>query len=304
VDCGGLCKQKCGPQKKCTKGGDCFNGMCLKGTCGGKSGTSQQEAAESCKQIARDYPRAKNGRYWVRGVGNTVSPFKVYCWLVDRLGGGWTLGMVNAYRWCRPNGGGAASGSVDNNVLGIKTGCYKMADDKIRAVIGQKSGQSSKFDVMQDQAGIDHRYTNGNYEYTVMLGYTERWHFTYWTRVGPSKTKVSIRSYYWNRKFDGVNTLGEGTLNWKGTIKCGNQQAAGIVCNGNTVGDAGFSNNPNGGAGCKKDLGNGRWRGQLHWYMSNTNHDTYVNFCNGGQHSSNVNMNPRWWFRSGDDKST
>ena len=86
-------------------------------------------------------------------------------------------------------------------------------------------------------------------------------------RVGPSKTKVSIRSYYWDRKFDGVNTLGEGTLNWKGTIKCGNQQAAGIVCNGNTVGDAGFSNNPNGGAGCKKDLGNGRWRGQLHWYV-------------------------------------
>ena len=52
---------------------------------------------------------------------------------------------------------------------GIKTGCYKLADDKIRAVIGQKSGQSSKFDVMQDQAGIDHRYTNGNYEYACRL---------------------------------------------------------------------------------------------------------------------------------------
>ena len=48
VDCGGLCKQKCGPQKKCTKGGDCFNGMCLKGTCGGKSGTSQQEVGPTC----------------------------------------------------------------------------------------------------------------------------------------------------------------------------------------------------------------------------------------------------------------
>ena len=23
-------------------------------------------------------------------------------------------------------------------------------------------------------------------------------------------------------------------------------------------------------------------------YMSNTNHDTYVNFCNGGQHSSST----------------
>ena len=40
-----------------------------------------------------------------------------------------------------------------------------MADDKIRAVIGQKSGQTSKFDVMQDQSTWDRRYTNGNYEY-------------------------------------------------------------------------------------------------------------------------------------------
>ena len=48
VDCGGLCKVKCGPQKKCTKGGDCFNGMCLKNTCGGKSGTNQQEVGATC----------------------------------------------------------------------------------------------------------------------------------------------------------------------------------------------------------------------------------------------------------------
>ena len=56
-------------------------------------------------------------------------------------------------------------------VTGIKTGsgCYKLVDDKIRAVIGQKKGQPSKFDVMQDQAGIDHRYSNGNYEYACRL---------------------------------------------------------------------------------------------------------------------------------------
>jgi len=43
LDCGGLCKQKCGPQKKCAKAGDCFNNMCLQNKCGGKGGTSQSE---------------------------------------------------------------------------------------------------------------------------------------------------------------------------------------------------------------------------------------------------------------------
>jgi len=301
VDCGGLCKQKCGPQKKCAKAGDCFNNMCLKNTCGGKSGTSQSEAAESCKQIIRDYPKAKNGRYWVRGVGNTVAPFKVFCWLVDRLGGGWTLGFTNGYHWCHTGSG--AQGNVDGNVLGNRAGCYKMADDKIRAVIGQKSGQSSKFDVMNDQSTWDRRYTSANLEYTVMLGYTERWHFTRWTPVGPSKTKVSFRSYYWNSDFDGTNTRGEGTLNWKGTVtNCGRGSNGGIMCNGHTQGDSGFSGNPNGGAGCKKRLST-RWTGNMHWYMSHSNYDTYVFVCAGAQHTSGRHFNHRWWFRSGDDKS-
>ena len=43
---------------------------------------------------------------------------QVYCWLVDRLGGGWTLGIVNAYRWCHPNQGNSPTGNVDRNVLG------------------------------------------------------------------------------------------------------------------------------------------------------------------------------------------
>ena len=120
VDCGGLCKQKCGPQKKCAKNGDCFNNVCIKNKCGGLAGTSQGEAGESCKQIIRDYPKARNGRYWIRGVGNTVSAFKVYCWMADRLGGGWTLGFTNAYGWCHVNSGD--QGSVDSNVLGPRTG--------------------------------------------------------------------------------------------------------------------------------------------------------------------------------------
>ena len=45
---------------------------------------------------------------------------QVYCWLVDRLGGGWTLGMTNGYSWCHPSTGGGtgSTGSVDSNVLG------------------------------------------------------------------------------------------------------------------------------------------------------------------------------------------
>jgi len=305
VDCGGLCK-KCGPQKKCAKAGDCFNDMCLKNTCGGKSGTSQSEAAESCKQIARDYPKAGNGRYWVRGVGNTVAPFKVFCWLVDRLGGGWTLGLTNGYHWCHPSSGDA--GNVDSNVLGRRTACYKLHDNKIRAVIGQKSGQASKFDVMGDQAGHNHYYSGSNREYAIVLGYTERWHWSRWTPVGTSKTKIDVRSYYWNSNFDGTNTRGEGTLNWKGTSNSGGSSTAGIRLYGGTKGASGFSGNPNGGRGCKKDVGrspngNHHWSGTFNFQMSHSNYDSYIYMCNGAQHSSSTGMNHRWWFRSGDDKS-
>ena len=47
---------------------------------------------------------------------------------------------------------------------GRKTACYKLHDNKIRAVIGQKSGQASKFDVMGDQAGYNHYYSGSNRE--------------------------------------------------------------------------------------------------------------------------------------------
>ena len=43
---------------------------------------------------------------------------QVYCWLADRLGGGWTLGITNAYRWCHPKQGNQPTGTVDSNVLG------------------------------------------------------------------------------------------------------------------------------------------------------------------------------------------
>ena len=41
---------------------------------------------------------------------------QVFCWLVDRLGGGWTLGFTQAYHWCHINTN--AQGNVNGNVLG------------------------------------------------------------------------------------------------------------------------------------------------------------------------------------------
>ena len=44
-----------------------------------------------------------------------------------------------------------------------------------------------------------------------------------------------MRSYYWSKSFDGINTLGDGTLNWKGTTDSCNTKGdmgGGINCYG------------------------------------------------------------------------
>ena len=88
--------------------------------------------------------------------------------------------------------------------------------------------------------------------------------------VDKSSTKVDFRSYYWNSKFDGSNTQGDGTLNWKGTINTNGARRNGgginLYGNGNMQGDSGFGKYPNGGHGCKKNK-SGRWSGNLHWYV-------------------------------------
>ena len=111
--------------------------------------------------------------------------------------------------------------------------------------------------------------------------------------VGKSKTKIDVRSYYWNSNFDGTNTRGEGTLNWKGTSNWRGSTTAGISLYGGTKGASGFSNNPNGGRGCKKDVGrspNGRnhWSGVFNLQMSHSNYDSYIFMCNGAQHTSST----------------
>ena len=256
-DCGGLCS-KCGPQKTCSKDGDCFNNKCNAKSkkCGGGPGTSSNEPGETCKQIKRDYPNAKNGRYYIRGVNNVLSPFKVYCWLADRDGGGWTLALVNWY------GSGVRSqaeiGSADGNVLGRRTYAYKLHDNKIRAVIGQKSNTASMFEVMQDQASWNHYYASSNREYNIFKDYTAKWHWTWHQSIEESSTKSDFHSYV-IRNFDGVNPVGDGTLNWRGRPRCGRssrghnwQSNAGFFCHGDTYSSAaGFQSRPWGGSGCK-----------------------------------------------------
>ena len=49
-------------------------------------------------------------------------------------------------------------------MAGRRQSCYKLQDSMIRAVIGQKSGQKTKFDAMGDQAGYNHYYASSNRE--------------------------------------------------------------------------------------------------------------------------------------------
>ena len=81
----------------------------------------------------------------------------------------------------------------------------------------------------------------------------------------------------------GVTSVGDGKINWRGNPICGNHGGTGINCYDTRSGTP--QRSPNGGAGCNQNLGQ-RWSGVLHWYMIESNYDTYTFFCNGAQHSS------------------
>jgi len=180
-----------------------------------------------------------------------------------------------------------------------KKGCaYKMNDDVIRAVIGQKLNQVTKFDVMQDQIGTHTYYSRNNREWTMMTNYNAAWHFTRYSPVRQSAPPARFRSYFMPRNFDGVSSVGDGSINWEGTLNCGRSGTAGINCYGTLASAKGFNRKPIGGEGCRNNPSTNRWKGTLHWYMFNGNHDTYTYVCNGAQHSSGASMNPRFWIRS------
>jgi hypothetical protein len=286
------------------------------------SGTSKTSPALTCKGIVKKYGKKPNGLYWIIGRNQEYAkdPKRVYCWNTDRQGGGWTLGLVSYY--CghqRPSFSGDASGTTGDINRGHhwltnrQPGAYKLDDKVIRAVIGQPdhtnggaSAKASKFSYMSDQNGWNSYYAGSNREYLVMEGYTARWRFVRFQGMLESNPRTNVlTSYYWNSNYNGnQNAKGEGAVNWKGSPKCGKDSptrpsGAGISCRGQYSGSP--QTNPYGGRGCNKNIGHDRWHGDLHYYMLETNHDTYLYFCNGAQHSSNCRYALRTWFRTAED---
>ena len=200
---------------------------------------------------------------------------------MTRDGGGWTLGLKSWYQAGGLFGNTAAVGVVTDATT-LKGNAYKLSDGVIRNLIGP----AQNFDVMADQAGWNSGYSSGNYEYVIARNYTGYWRFD--TRVAASSTTTSFQSY----------RLSDNALAWTGNWQCGNVGGWGINCYNM------LSGNPQGGAGCNINMGYQSNAGWHHFYMGETNTDTYLYVCNGPQHSSSYNMNHRWWFRERTVSST
>ncbi|MBI4700447.1 MAG: hypothetical protein HY744_04645 [Deltaproteobacteria bacterium] len=280
-----LGKGKCKPGTKTCKQDGTGYGACSgevlpdqKEACGNKIDDNCDGAVDenciltSCKAIKAADPKAASGKCTIDPDGNgPLGQLEVQCQMT-RDGGGWTLGIKSWYQ------GGVAGnvGAVGNiaDALNLKGNPYKLDDEVIRAIIGK----SQHFDVLADQNGYNSSSSNGNYEYVVLRNYTAFFRFD--APVAASLTQTQLQSY----------RAQDDALAWTGNLQCG-IGGWGINCN------AVLQNNPQGGAGCLINMGNYSNSGYHHFYMSESNTDTYLYICNGPQHSSGYNMNHRWWFR-------
>ncbi len=251
-------------------------GGCAAAPCGGNEDCIAGKCVpyfKSCKAYLTANPGAANGVYKIDPDGGLgpLPQTSVHCDM-KRDGGGWTLGVKTWY-----NGGSygnaGAIGSV-NDATTLLGNPYKLSDNAIRAIIGP----TNNFDVMADQAGYNDSYSNGNFEYVILRNYTAMWKFD--GPVANSSTQTLMQSY----------RLADDALAWTGILNCGNG-GAGINCY-----DV-IQNNPAGGGGCQISMGKQTDGGWHHFYMGETNSDTYLYICNGAQHSSGHNMNHRFWFR-------
>lgn len=243
-------------------------------------------------------------------------PKEVFCWQSSRDGGGWTLILKSYYQGHqRPTFAGngvTTSGNIktDDPLGGPNGKMYKMHDHEIRSVFGcakhtddGANAPDCKFTYMMDQSGRNSYYSGGNYEYVIHKGYQARWRFHRFQQMPKSKVPTKLESYDMNYNFNGRNDQGEGSLNWYGEPECGkgsrtNPSGAGISCRGAKTGTP--SSSLRGGRGCFRNRGYDRWHGQLHLYMCETNHDTYMYMCNGPQHSSSNRFFHRTWMRTPD----
>jgi hypothetical protein len=98
--------------------------------------------------------------------------------------------------------------------------------------------------------------------------YTARWNWYTWSVIKESSTTSELSVYYMDAYDGGLTSSGEGELNWRGNPVCNNHGGTGINCYG-TPRSGSPNRNPNGGHGCKKNMGTG-WSGALHWVMTNS----------------------------------
>ncbi|MEI7425551.1 MAG: DUF2341 domain-containing protein [Candidatus Moraniibacteriota bacterium] len=243
------------------------------GAIAGKSMTGTQDfPGLSCKAIKLSGQTA-NGAYYINpSSGSVTGAYQAYCDLI-RDGGGWTLGIKDWYL-------SGAAGNV--NALGAiadatahKGNPYKLSDIDIRTIIGP----SQNFALLADQDGYNSAYSTGNYEYVIARNYTGYWRFD--TVVAASSTTTSFQSY----------RLSDNALAWTGNFSCG-IGGWGINCYTITSGNV-----PGGGSGCAINMGKATDPSWHHFYMAETNTDTYLYICNGPQHTSSYDLNHRWWFR-------
>lgn len=121
--------------------------------------------------------------------------------------------------------------------------------------------KKSEMNFMRDQSSYNSGHSHQNREYTVMKKYTGRWFWKTWQGMPESTTTHELSSYKMPHYSGGLTTTGDGELNWRGNAKCG-KNGAGINCYSQNSGSPNPS--PNGGHGCRENLGKG-WSGQVEW---------------------------------------
>ncbi len=234
---------------------------------------------KSCLEL-KEKGYDEDGVYWVAPIEGE-EPIQVNCDMT-RDGGGWTQILKTWYRAptsSRPFGETGAIGNVTDGLVHLGNG-YKLSDENIRAIIGE----NERFDILADQSGYNTAYSNGNYEYVILRGYTGYWRFD--APVEESRTTTTFQSY----------RLSDNALAWTGNLRCGYQ-------NSNAPGPMGINcvavleNNPQGGAGCDINMGKSSKIGWHHFFMGQWNQDTYLYICNGAQHSSGNRFSHRFWVR-------